>query len=539
VVWAAGRAGWYTLTPSRAYKDIFADMREAAQCWYFILDTCQGEAVAPTEVFKQFSIKFSIKPAKSEERIRKHGAFIFANMKENKEQIKWPTKPFYQYLRIKVVKIHNQDLDIHRPNHSQVAASSSSATSSVKPKPSKTEAPVAKPALSKPPATKPTASSSKLPSTLPIHPPKKRGRPPKDPDLFTPPQSTKLEVAAPSMQQGTRTRPRGPPPPIQAAPTKVDSYDAIKLRGKQTSDAALLWKYILKATENIKATQLTLNNASWEIHSQFEFASVDDAQNYLIYQSDSLLRYMAERRRSKEWKNAPIFKELQESEGLPPALIAKMARRKLATRKEGLEEALQKTPLYYPSSSDESIVAGHQVLSSLRPKGRKSKFYSGKTPTLGKRKLEDDDTSVRSKSSKRRAASSISATSRDVSPSSTTSQQQAANPSSKRPNVPRWRKPRLDEDEDSPIGLLFENSISTEPNAEGDVWHCPHFGCNETVFGASEDLGSELIGEHMEEHAANDEHVDVVMREMKQCNLPVRYVYDLNMQIDDNETNEC
>jgi len=57
------------------------------------------------------------------------------------------------------------------------------------------------------------------------------------------------------------------------------------------------------------------------------------------------------------------------------------------------------------------------------------------------------------------------------------------------------------------------------------------YGCDETVYGASEELGLELVGRHMEEHIAgadDDEddgrHVDVVMREMKKCNLPVRYV---------------
>jgi hypothetical protein len=103
VVWAAGRAGWYTLTPSREYKEIFTDMREAAQCWYFILDTCSGESIPPSEIFKQFSTKYGIKSADSMTRIQKHGAFIFANMKENKENINWRSKPIYHYLRIKVV----------------------------------------------------------------------------------------------------------------------------------------------------------------------------------------------------------------------------------------------------------------------------------------------------------------------------------------------------------------------------------------------------------------------------------------------------
>jgi hypothetical protein len=109
VVWAAGRAGWYKLTPVRAYKDIFADMKEAVQCWYFVLDTCAKDSIAPSEVFNKFAIKYGIKASKAEERILKHGAFIFANMKENKETIKWPVKPFYHWLRLKVVSIIFKD----------------------------------------------------------------------------------------------------------------------------------------------------------------------------------------------------------------------------------------------------------------------------------------------------------------------------------------------------------------------------------------------------------------------------------------------
>jgi hypothetical protein len=414
-------------------------------------------------------------------------------------------------------------------DHLQDVTTKAAAPSSSVPKSKKADSPVIKAVRPKsPPISKPSASSSQLPATLPIHPPKKRGRPPKDPDLFAPKKPLKPEATVPLTQQVTRTRTRRQASPPKPVLKKVDSYEAIKLKTIQTADAALLWKYILKATETVKTTQLTLKNATWEIHENFDFASIDDAQNYLIYQSDALLRYMSERRRSKEWKNAPIFKELQEADELPATLTAEMARRKLTARKDGLEEALQKTPLYYPSSSDESTIPHHQTYSSLRPKAKRGKFYSGKTPTLGKRKLEDDETSIRSRSSKRRAASSISATSRDISPSSTASQQQAGTDVATRPKVPRWRKPRLDEDLDSPIELTFENPLSASPNADGDVWHCPQFGCNEVVFGASEDLGRELIGEHIEEHELNDEHVDVVMREMKQCNLPVRYVIQLH-----------
>jgi hypothetical protein len=38
VLWALGAAGWFELSPSRGYKDIFADMVQAVEILYFITD---------------------------------------------------------------------------------------------------------------------------------------------------------------------------------------------------------------------------------------------------------------------------------------------------------------------------------------------------------------------------------------------------------------------------------------------------------------------------------------------------------------------
>lgn len=37
-IWAAGQAGWYTVKPSRVYKDIYTDMVQAVQLLYFVAD---------------------------------------------------------------------------------------------------------------------------------------------------------------------------------------------------------------------------------------------------------------------------------------------------------------------------------------------------------------------------------------------------------------------------------------------------------------------------------------------------------------------
>jgi len=47
-VWAAGRAGWYTINPSRAYKDVYADITQAIKLLYFAADTYKEMKKLPT-----------------------------------------------------------------------------------------------------------------------------------------------------------------------------------------------------------------------------------------------------------------------------------------------------------------------------------------------------------------------------------------------------------------------------------------------------------------------------------------------------------
>jgi len=120
-IWAAGKAGWYTILPNEAYKPIFTEMKESVQAWYFILDSCAGESIPPSEVFKRFAIKYSVKQNKAEAKLQAHGSFIFANMKENKEQVKWKTKPMFHFFKMRVVSIkdavynHSKQSRSHSP----------------------------------------------------------------------------------------------------------------------------------------------------------------------------------------------------------------------------------------------------------------------------------------------------------------------------------------------------------------------------------------------------------------------------------------
>jgi len=42
-IWAAGRAGWFTIKPSRAYRDTYSDMTQALKLLYFMADSYKAQ----------------------------------------------------------------------------------------------------------------------------------------------------------------------------------------------------------------------------------------------------------------------------------------------------------------------------------------------------------------------------------------------------------------------------------------------------------------------------------------------------------------
>lgn len=50
-VWAAGKAGWFEIQPSREYKSVYRDMVESIDVYYFVVDKYQPQRPAKSKQY--------------------------------------------------------------------------------------------------------------------------------------------------------------------------------------------------------------------------------------------------------------------------------------------------------------------------------------------------------------------------------------------------------------------------------------------------------------------------------------------------------
>ncbi|KAI5203309.1 hypothetical protein E4T39_04168 [Aureobasidium subglaciale] len=95
-IWAAGQAGWFTIRPSRAYRDMYNDMTQALKLLYFMADSYRA-----SKRYADLSAPFFFQKC-SEEGLEgcnnvidvaamftKHRYFLIASMLTNKEGLQW------------------------------------------------------------------------------------------------------------------------------------------------------------------------------------------------------------------------------------------------------------------------------------------------------------------------------------------------------------------------------------------------------------------------------------------------------------------
>lgn len=113
-IWAPGRAGWFTIRPSRSYKAIYENMTEAVQIFYFIADayrnprkTGRGRnaTTLPDYSAEELFAKYAndLMPAESTsvdaaEHMYKHKDALLSFMIVGKEGISWSRNPLYGHL---------------------------------------------------------------------------------------------------------------------------------------------------------------------------------------------------------------------------------------------------------------------------------------------------------------------------------------------------------------------------------------------------------------------------------------------------------
>jgi hypothetical protein len=307
---------------------------------------------------------------------------------------------------------------------------------------------------------------------------------------------------------------------LSGAPTIIKELDRQKL------GAAILWKFIQRVANPQKLP--TLNELVPKVHSEYLFDDENQARQYLSYQSQNLLKYMQERRNQKTWGSTRLFRQLLECE-LPAQSREKMAHITVRTR----DYQLNVVKVDYHTSSDEEPPDGHQPVSSLRPRGgkgsaRKSKSYRGREVAQD---LDDQMSSPVSTSAKRKFSETLHepdlrrklrVRSVDGESQGESSEEPAEEPAPTTALTLRWKR----DADGSGASVVTDGAGQFEANAPGDVWRCTVVGCVHAVYGASGKLGQRLIEEHVVEHRGDDDapQVNLAVREMQKCKLPVRYV---------------
>lgn len=113
-LWAMGQAGWYTIKPCRAYREIYSDMTDAIKTLYFVADAYREQrrsgksksaALLPEytaqELFEKYATEVMKVPKAAPEaaaKIYKHRDFLLASMIAGKEGLDWSKNPVYQHL---------------------------------------------------------------------------------------------------------------------------------------------------------------------------------------------------------------------------------------------------------------------------------------------------------------------------------------------------------------------------------------------------------------------------------------------------------
>ena len=115
-IWAAGKAGWYTIRPARSYKAAFNEMVDAVQTFYFVADayreprrSTRGKksTILPDftaqELFEKYAIEVSGLTSdvsgEAAAKVYQHKDFLLSNMISGKENPSWTKNPLYLHLR--------------------------------------------------------------------------------------------------------------------------------------------------------------------------------------------------------------------------------------------------------------------------------------------------------------------------------------------------------------------------------------------------------------------------------------------------------
>ena len=467
-IWAAGGAGWFKIKPASSYKRTFQHMVKGVDVFYFIADAYSGQPrLDPEQLFARYANKRKMSEKSAKDTIYMHGRFLASRMIKDAEGIKWSHTAIYQHLR----KIFPELFEA-------------------------TEA---------------------------------------EPEM--PPRRTKTQArpAAPNLvKDGVGKRPR------RGVDTEDDnekterkgsaSYGLQKDDLKARVDA--VWNVIQKRAneQQFNPKSMTLQTFAEATYETFTFDDEIQAADYLIFLAAELVSKIQHKHLSKRlWTDSTFYSELLEAD-ISRSTKAKMAQLSVRRRPSAtLASSDCSDDSETSSSSDEEVVntrSGRHTKGGLRPKacskgpGRKGKSYTGSSNPDN---MDLDDMSEASTPHKRKngfgddkpAKRRQSGIGLDTSTPKSQELESEIQPNCKA----NTDFPRSSPDTSrSFLTLMSTPTLDTTANAPGDKWCCQHVGCDHAVYGASTDMGRELILEHLTEH---DEKMKVVFNENHLTNLPV------------------
>ena len=112
-LWAAGKAGWFQINPSRAYRKIYEEMVEAVNALYFVADFFANRRKGARAKYTPVTITQALFEKYAAEKMRKgstsvdaaekilyeHREFLLTSMMSGKENIAWNHNPLYKHLQ--------------------------------------------------------------------------------------------------------------------------------------------------------------------------------------------------------------------------------------------------------------------------------------------------------------------------------------------------------------------------------------------------------------------------------------------------------
>jgi len=119
-LWAAGNAGWFELKPSRRYKEIWAHMLEAVEVLYFLTDAHRDlkKKELANITLQTILERYAEDPkhgcttiAETQDVIRKHRAFLLAEMTKENEGVTWSKTQTMKRIK-RMVKEMRKDEDV-------------------------------------------------------------------------------------------------------------------------------------------------------------------------------------------------------------------------------------------------------------------------------------------------------------------------------------------------------------------------------------------------------------------------------------------